>query len=263
MKIGSHQMIDDGSVHEFPGMLLQMPDDRIVHDVRVLILSLHGATAKDTAMHIHSAGVRQENIVCVVWMWYTFLVNSWPCVRDAKLEAFLIPFVQDVTGFSQEFVEIAANDSWVERFAHGTADALARFDVLWADFPATFDLLFDRVASHKFIMRATQRFDHHTVRLLVNSTDDTHHNLLRVIRTAPVVFAGSENNWWYINYIWSSQSRSAALYFKKPFAGYFKEVHESGKQARMRERGIERACDDSNVSSISSDMGAGRWQLAW
>jgi hypothetical protein len=55
-------MIDDASVHEFPGMLLQMPDDRIVQDARVLILSLHGATAKDTAMHIHSAGVRQENI---------------------------------------------------------------------------------------------------------------------------------------------------------------------------------------------------------
>jgi hypothetical protein len=85
------------------------PADRIVQDARVLILSIHGATAKDTAMHIH--GVPQENIVCVVWMTYEFLVDSSPCVRDERLEALLIPLVQDVTGLWQN--KIVANDSWV------------------------------------------------------------------------------------------------------------------------------------------------------
>ncbi len=41
-------------IDQFPGMHLQIPADRIVQDARVLILSIHGATAKDTAMHIHS-----------------------------------------------------------------------------------------------------------------------------------------------------------------------------------------------------------------
>ena len=41
--------------------------DRIVQDSRWLILSMHRGSEKDKAMHIHSAGVRQENhcIICV------------------------------------------------------------------------------------------------------------------------------------------------------------------------------------------------------
>jgi hypothetical protein len=200
------------------GMQLQMPADRIVQDARVLILSMHGGSAKDTAMHIHSAGVRQENIICVVWLGYAFLVDSSPCVRDAKLEAIIIPLVERVAGFFSQNGDLqgqfVANDSWVERFAHGAADALAGFDVLWADFPAVFALLFDRVAPHKLIVRPTHRFDQNTERLPVNSTDYTHHNLLRVMRSAPVVFAGSEYDWWYIKFY--SCREAQRLYMSQP-----------------------------------------------
>ena len=147
-----------------------------------------------------------------------FLVDSSPCVRDAKLEAIIVPLVQGVAGFFSQNgdvqLQFVANDSWVERFAHGAADALAGFDVLWADFPAVFALLFDRVESHKLIVRPTNRFDQYTERLPVNSTDYTHHNLLRVMRSAPVVFAGSEYDWWYIKFY--SCREAQRLYISQP-----------------------------------------------
>ncbi len=170
----------------------QIPADRIVQDARVLILSVHGGSAKVTAMQIYTAGVRRENIICVVWQHYTFVVDSAPCVRDAKLDALFISLVS-----KRSFALPECN---LERFAQAAADALAQFDVLWADFPVVFALLFDRVAPHKLIVRPTHRFDLYTTYLKANSTDYFHNNLLRVLRTAPVVFAGSEYDWWYIKY---------------------------------------------------------------
>jgi len=173
-------------------MQLQMPADGIVQDARVLILSVHGGSAKETAMQLYSAGVRRENIVCVVWQHYEFVVDSAPCVRDAKLRALFMSLVT-----KRSFAHPECN---FERFARAAADALAPFDVLWADFPAVFALLFDRVAAHKVIVRPTHRFDIYTGNLVVNGSSYLHSNLLRVMRTAPVVFAGSEYDWWYIKY---------------------------------------------------------------
>jgi len=178
----------------FPGVQLQIPADRIVQDARVLILSVHGGSAKETAMQLYSAGVRRKNIVCVVWQHYEFLLDSAhaPCVRDAKLLALFVPLVN-----KRSFAHPECN---FERFALAAADALAQFDVLWADFPAVFALLFDRVAPHKLIVRPTHRFDLYTEKLAINGTSYLHNNLLRVMRSAPVVFAGSEYDWWYIKY---------------------------------------------------------------
>ena len=175
----------------FP-MQLQLPADRIVQDARVLILSVHGGSAKETAMQLHAAGVRRENIICVVWQHYEFVLDSAPCVRDAELLALIKPLVN-----KRSFAHPECN---LERFSRAAGDALAQFDVLWADFPAVFALLFDWVAPHKLILRPTHRFDLYAGVLPVNSSSYTHGNLLRIMRTAPVVFAGSEYDWWYIHY---------------------------------------------------------------
>jgi hypothetical protein len=143
-------------------------------------------------MQIHSAGVRRENIICVVWQHYAWLVDSAPCVQDAKLVDLFISLAA-----KRSFAHYECN---FERFSRAAADAIAHFDVLWADFPAVFALLFDRVAPHKLIVRPTHRFDLYAGRLEVNSSNYLSSNMLRVMRTAPVVFAGSEYDWWYIRF---------------------------------------------------------------
>ena len=176
---------------------LQVIGDPDIRRVRVLVLSWHGGTMKDTVMQLHAAGVRHENIVCEGAVWYEQVLDSAPCVRDGLLAKALNPLMQSVPGFPNE---IDTDETWLTNFTYKATDWLGRFDVLWADFPAVLCLLLHNIAPNKLIVRTTHRFDHQVAHVETNSTSFIRKKLLHVLRNAPILLAGSEYDWAYIRY---------------------------------------------------------------
>lgn len=203
---------------DYPGLRLQLPADPIVQNARVLIVSLHGGTAKDTAMQFFTAGVRMENIACLVWMFYSKIMDTAPCVRDKSLEV-LVPVISNVSGWPYDIDP--PDDTWVDSFAEVASPLVADYDILIADFPSVLSLLFDRVAPHKVIVRPTHRMDHQAKHSGDFGTTYAQQNLLRLYRNAPVVLAGSEYDWWYIRYY--SCRRAGRAYLSWP-TQYFESL---------------------------------------
>ena len=177
---------------------LQASANLDTQSTRVLVLSWHGGTAKDTAMQLHNAGVRRENIVCGGIIWYEKVLDSAPCVRDHALSEALNRLTQRVRGFPMAIDP--ADEKWLDDFAAEASEMLSTFHVLWADFPTVLCLLLNKIAPHKLIVRTTHRFDHQVAHSKINHTSFVRKSLMRVLREAPILLAGSEYDRAYMKF---------------------------------------------------------------